>query len=78
MLFLLVASAFSAALAVLPMGARAFQARHREADLATEHRAGVADYVLERLPVLEQRRVELAGVSAACLLVAVLVVVGLL
>ena len=79
MLLLLVASAFSAALAMLPMGARAFQARHHEAvDMTSEHRAGVADYVLERLPVLEQRRVELAGVSAACLLVAVLVVVGLL
>jgi len=60
------------------MGLRSARARHYQGgEFATDHR-GVGDYVIERLPILEQRRVELAGVSVACLLVAVLIVVGLI
>ena len=76
MVVLLLASGISAALIVLPLGLRATLSR-REGELATDDR-GVGSYVAERIPLLEHRRIELAGVSVACLLVACLILVGLI
>ena len=76
MVVLLLASGISAALVFLPLGLRSTLER-REGDLATDDR-GVGSYVAERMPLLEHRRIELAGVSVACLLVACLILVGLI
>lgn len=76
MVVLLIASGISAALVLLPAGVRATHARRGEGELADNR--GVGGYVAERIPVLEHRRLELAGVSVACLLLAVLILVGLI
>jgi len=72
---LLAASGLSALLALLPVAARAVPTADRRAGARPLQRAGV--FVVERIPFVEQRGVELAGVSVACLLVAALILTGL-
>ena len=77
LMMLLVVSGLSASLALLPLAQR-FAPGRRERGFFEADRRGVGDYVVERLPLIQQRRVELAGVSVACLLIAFLIVVGLI
>jgi len=74
---LLGASGLSAALVVLPFGLRRGGAAE-SGDLSPPGSVSrVVAYVEAHLPVVERHRVELAGVSAACLLIALLIVLGL-
>jgi hypothetical protein len=74
---LLGASGLSAALVVLPFGLRRGGAAE-PGDLSPPGSVSrVVAYVEAHLPVVERHRVELAGVSAACLLIALLIVLGL-
>jgi hypothetical protein len=76
LVILLGASVLSALLVLMPLGLSRGDAIDRPANGPVHSVARVQSYVVTRMPFVEAHRVELAGVSVGCLLVALLILVG--